>query len=97
MENARDGDYARFRAKGVERMALYYEVRHGNDKGVKLTPHRYRDNRFRMRKKPGQPWIAVEEHEIESYLKKGYILRMSAKGHSLSGIAPDSIYGWKRS
>jgi hypothetical protein len=79
----------------AERMALYYEVRYGNDRGLKLMPHRYRDNRFRMRKKPGDPWIVVEERQIESYLEQGYILRMSAKGHSPSGIHPKSIKGWK--
>lgn len=77
-------------------MTLYYLVRHGKDSGMKLTPHRYPDRRFRMRKKAGDPWIPVEEREIESYLEKGYILRMSAKGHSASGICRESIKGWKR-
>jgi hypothetical protein len=76
--------------------ALYYEVRYGSHKGIRLMPHRYRDQRFRMRKRAGDAWIAVEEHQIESFLVKGYILRMSAKGHSPSGISPDSIKGWKR-
>ena len=75
-------------------MSLYYDVRYGNDRGIRLTPHRYRDHRFRMRKKAGDPWVAVEEHQIESYLARGYILRMSAQGHSASGIKPDSIKGW---
>jgi len=59
-------------------MALYYEVWHGNDRGMRLTPHRYRDNRFRMRNGAGDPWIAVEKLQIESYLAQGYILGMSA-------------------
>jgi hypothetical protein len=50
-----------------------------------------------MRKTAGDPWIAVEEHQVESYLRKGYILRMSAKGHAPSGINPGSIRGWKKS
>lgn len=78
-------------------MGLYYIVRRGNDERMRLTPHRYRDKRFRVRKKPGDPWIAIEEREIESYLEKGYILRMSAKGHSPSGIRPESIKGRKQS
>jgi hypothetical protein len=77
-------------------MALYCQVRYGDDKGIRLTPHRYRDKRFRIRKRAGDPWIAVEEHQIESFLGQAYILRMSAKGHSPSGIRPDSIKGWKR-
>jgi hypothetical protein len=76
-------------------MTLYYEVRYGKDKGMKLKPHRYPDGRFRMRRKAGDPWISVEEGQIESYLEKGYILRMSAKGHSASGICPESIEGRK--
>jgi hypothetical protein len=76
-------------------MTLYYEVRYGKNKGLKLKPHRYPDGRFRMRRKAGDPWIAVEESEIESRLEKGYILRMSAKGHSMSGICPESIKGRK--
>ncbi len=77
-------------------MTLYYEVSRGNDKGLRLTPHRYRDKRFRMRKRAGDPWIAVEEHQIQSYLARGYILRMGTKSHSPSGISPDSIKGWKK-
>lgn len=46
-----------------------------------------------MRRKAGDPWIPVEEGKIESYLEKGYILRMGAKGHSASGICPESIEG----
>jgi len=80
----------------AETMALYYEVRYGTDKGVGLMPHRYQDKRFRMRKSAGDPWIAVEEHQIESFLDQGYILRMSAKGHSPSGMSPDSIKGRKK-
>jgi hypothetical protein len=71
-------------------MKFYYEVRNGNDKGLRLTPHRYRDKRFPMRRKAGDPWIAVTDQQIESYLDRGYILRMSAKGHPPSGIRPDS-------
>jgi len=76
-------------------MTLYYEVRYGKDKGMKLKPHRYPDGRFRMRRKAGDPWVPVEESKIESYLEKGYVLRMSGKGHSMSGICPDSIRGRK--
>lgn len=75
-------------------MSLHYTVRYGNDEHMRLTPHRYRDGKFRMRKGGGN-WILVEEREIESYLRRGYILRMSARGHSASGICPKSIEGWK--
>ena len=44
-------------------MTLYYEVRYGSDKGMRLTPHRYRDKRFRMRRETGDPWIVVEEDD----------------------------------
>jgi hypothetical protein len=77
-------------------MVLSYTVRYGSDLGLQLAPHRYRDKKFRMRKKAGDAWIAVEESQIESYLSKGYILRMSARGHSPSGISPNSIEGWKQ-
>jgi hypothetical protein len=46
---------------------------------------------------PDEPWVAIEERDIESYLDRGYILRMSAKGHSPSGIRPESIIGRKHS
>jgi hypothetical protein len=75
-------------------MALDYEVRSGNDKGMRLGPHRYRDKKFRMRKTAGSPWVAVEERQIEFFLAHGYILRMSAMGHSPSGISPESILTW---
>jgi hypothetical protein len=55
-------------------MTLYYEVRNGEDKGLRLAPHQFRDKRFRMRRKAGEPWVAVQESEMESYLEKGYIL-----------------------
>jgi len=77
-------------------MALYYHVRYGADKGTRLFPHRYRDGKFRVRSKPGDRWIGAEEHELEAYLAGGYILRMSAKGHAPSGIAPHSIEGWQK-
>jgi hypothetical protein len=75
-------------------MTLYYIVRDGRNRGTRLKPHRYRDGKFRMRREPGEPWIRVEEEQIESYLDKGYILRMGANGH-LSGICADSIQGRK--
>jgi hypothetical protein len=40
-------------ASSADVMRLFFEVKRGNDEG--LTPHRYRDKRFRMRKKARRP------------------------------------------
>lgn len=77
-------------------MSFYYDVRRGDDVGVRLTPHRYRDDRYRVRKNASAQWIPIEENQIEAYLAKGYMLRMSAKGHSPSGISAHSIRGWQK-
>jgi hypothetical protein len=79
---------------------LYAKVRRGADKGIDLTPHRFRDSRVGVTKKKGEPYVFLEtEEEIIPYLAAGYLLRMSNKreGHSPSLIAPRSIHGWRKS
>ena len=79
---------------------LYAKVRRGADRAIDLTPHRFRDRRFGVTKKKGEPYIFLDtEEQIVPYLAAGYLLRMSNKRerHSPSLIAPNSIHGWKKS
>jgi hypothetical protein len=74
---------------------MYFDVWRGNDIGFRLTPHKYRDGRYRVRKSQFEPWLAVEANAIQDFLAKGYILRMSCKGHPPSGIHPKHICDWR--
>ncbi|PYU28090.1 MAG: hypothetical protein DMG32_03760 [Acidobacteria bacterium] len=80
--------------------SLYYEVRFGNDKGSRLTPHLFRDKTFRAsRGKFGPHAVVYSEGELIPYLRQGWSVRMSMsntkEGHRPSLITPDSIQGWK--
>jgi len=77
---------------------LYAIVNRGSNAGIRLTPHLYKDSRFRVAKRKEGPYIAVDTEEaIPSYLREGYRLRMSnpKQGHSPSLIRPKSIRGWR--
>ncbi len=78
-------------------MALTYTVRHRNDKGMVLTPHRYKDGYRASRGKFGPHAYVQTEEELIPYLEKGWFIRMSAEGHPPSGIRPESVEGWRKS
>jgi len=71
---------------------MFSMVSRGKNSGVRLFPHRYKDNRYRVSLGDEGPYIP-----IPSYLANGYSLRMSngAEIHNPSLISPESIRGWK--
>jgi hypothetical protein len=77
-------------------MALTYTVRWGGDKGTVLKPHLYRNKGFRAFESKFGPQVHVRtEAELIPFLRKGWLIRMSANGHPPSGIKPESVNGWR--
>ena len=77
---------------------LYYDVRWGKDKGMRLTPHCFRNKTFRAsRGKFGPHMVVQDESELLHYIREGWSVRMSNSkaGHAPSLISPDSLQGWK--
>lgn len=78
---------------------LFALVRRGKRAGIRLIPHRYKeDDRFRVSLGKKGPYIPIaDERDIPDYLANGYSLGMSseAEGHNPSLISPGSIRGWK--
>ena len=77
---------------------LYYDVRRGGKTGVRLTPHRFRNNKYRAsRGKYGPHSYVDSESQLIPLLQQGWMVRMSnpKAGHAPSLITPDSIQGWK--
>jgi len=73
-------------------------VTRGQNIGIRLIPHRFRDGKFRVSKTKEGPYIAVEDEQtIKTYLGRGYSLRTSNRyeDHPPSLIRPKSIEGWK--
>jgi hypothetical protein len=76
---------------------LFAIVSRGKNVGTRLLPHRFKDNRYRVRLGKEGPYIPISDyHEIPSYLANGYSLLMSSKAdnHTPSLIRPQSIHGW---
>ncbi len=79
---------------------LFFIVTRGKNQGIRLTPHRFKDGTYHVLRKKGDTPVALKnEEDIQPYLDRGYLLRMSNKRehHRPSGIAPDSIRGQRRS
>jgi hypothetical protein len=77
---------------------MFAIVSRGKNSGMRLLPHRYQDNRYRVSLGDEGPYIPIsDDRDIPSYLANGYSLRMSdgAKSHKPSLISPESIRGWK--
>jgi hypothetical protein len=78
---------------------LFAIVRRGKNAGVRLVPHRYKeDDRYRVCLGKQGPYIPIaDERDIPEYLANGYSLNMSSgdEGHNPSLIRPESIRGWK--
>jgi hypothetical protein len=73
-------------------------VSRGKNSGMRLLPHRYKDNRYRVSLGDEGPYIPIsDDRDIPCYLANGYSLRMSngAKNYNPSLISPESIRGWK--
>jgi hypothetical protein len=73
-------------------------VSRGKNSGMRLLPHRYKDNRYRVSLGDEGPFIPIsDDRDIPSYLANGYSLRMSnaAENRNPSLISPESIRGWK--
>jgi hypothetical protein len=78
---------------------LFAIVRRGKRAGIRLVPHRYKeDDRYRVSLGKKGPYIPIaDERDIPDYLANGYSLSMSsgAERHNPTLIAPGSIRGWK--
>ena len=74
-------------------------VSRGKNRGTRLLPHRFNDDRYHVQLGKQGPYIPVTDYrDISSYLANGYSLHMSDKAESLtpSLIRPESIRGWSR-
>lgn len=79
---------------------LFATVSRGKNRGSRLFPHRFKDDRYHVQLGKGGPYIPVtDSRDIPSYLANGYSLHMSDKAVSItpSLIRPESIHGWSRS
>jgi hypothetical protein len=76
---------------------LYAEVKRGQNIGIRLTPHKYRNGKYHVAKKKGGPYFDVDFDDIASWVRRGYGVRMSNKPqkHPPGLIMPESIQGWK--
>ena len=78
---------------------LFAIVRRGKKAGIRLVPHRYKeDDRYRVCLGKKGPYIPIaDERDIPDYLANGYSLSMNsgAEGHNPSLIRPGSIIGWR--
>jgi hypothetical protein len=78
---------------------LIAAVSRGQNRGTRLLPHRFKDDRYHVQLGKEGPYISVTDYRgIASYLANGYSLHMSDKAESQTPtlIAPESIRGWSR-
>jgi hypothetical protein len=78
---------------------LVATVSRGKNRGTRLLPHRFKDDRYRVQLGKEGPYIPVTDYrDISSYLANGYSLLMSdrAESQTPSLISPASIRGWSR-
>ena len=76
---------------------LFATVSRGKNRGTRLLPHRFKDDRYHVHLGKGGPFIPVTDYrDIPSYLANGYSLQMSDRDESRapSLIRPQSIHGW---
>ena len=78
---------------------LFAVVRRGKKSGIRLFPHRYReDDRYHVSLTRQGPHIPLfDDRDIPDYLANGYSLGMSnaAANYGPTLIRPASILGWK--
>jgi hypothetical protein len=78
---------------------LFATVSRGKNRGTRLLPHRFKDDRYHLQLGKEGPYIPVSDYrDIPSYLANGYSLQMSDRAESLtpSLIRPESIRGWSK-
>lgn len=78
---------------------LVATVSRGKNRGTRLLPHRFKDDRYHVQLGKEGPYIPVSDcRDIVLYLANGYSLHMSDKAESQtpSLIRPQSIRGWSR-
>lgn len=77
---------------------LYATVSRGKNRGARLVPHRFKDQRYHVHLGKQGPYIPLADaRDIPRYLANGYSLQMSAaEGVAPSLIRPESIRGWAR-
>jgi hypothetical protein len=79
---------------------LFATVSRGKNRGSRLLPHRFKDDRYHVQLGKAGPYIPVTDcRDIPSYLANGYSLHMSGRAEKLtpSLIRPESIHGWNKS
>jgi len=78
---------------------LFAIVRRGRKAGMRLLPHRYKeDDRFHVTLGKRDSYIPLaDERDIPDYLANGYSLCMSNESvrYTPTLIRPASIHGWK--
>jgi hypothetical protein len=77
---------------------LFSIVRRGKKSGVRLLPHLFDDERYRVSLTRQGPYIPLaDDRDIPEYLANGYSLLMSNQTESSNPrlISPRSIQGWK--
>lgn len=78
---------------------LFAIVRRGRKSGIRLFPHRHReDDRFHVSLTRQGPHIPLhDDRDIPDYLANGYSLLMSNSGENCRPtlIRPSSIHGWQ--
>jgi hypothetical protein len=77
---------------------MFAIVSRGKKSGIRLLPHRYKDNRYHVCLGKEGPYIPIsDDRDIPCYLANGYSLRMSNRdeSHNPSLISPKSIRGWR--
>jgi hypothetical protein len=79
-------------------MVLHSVVKRGQNKGIIVKPHKYEDGRYRVAKKKEDIPIHVSLDELESYVARGYGVRMGNKQmkHPPGLFMPNSILGRER-
>jgi hypothetical protein len=78
---------------------LFTIVERGRNRGMRLLPHRFKDDRYHVQLGRRGPYIPVSDsRDIPSYLANGYSLHMSdrVEGHAPSLVRPEAIQGWNR-
>jgi hypothetical protein len=78
-------------------LQLYAIVDRGQNKGIRVEPHKYRNGKYKVARRKDDRPIQVELVEIESYIKRGYGVRMGnkLKRHPPGLFMPKSIHGWR--
>jgi hypothetical protein len=75
-------------------MAEFYAiVWRGKDKGIEVTPHKYRNGLYQVKRRKRDRPTYVELHELAEYIEDGYGVRMGNRDerHPPGLFMPESI------